>query len=66
MELKPGDRVSYYLNYRAKGVVFGWQPHYVTGTVQKVNPKTVIVQRHGWNRTEDRVPKDRVLPHPGR
>ena len=65
MELKPGDIISYYVNYRGNGAVGGWQPHYVTGTVLKVNPKTVVVKRSGpWTRAvEDRVPQDRILPY---
>jgi hypothetical protein len=63
MELKPGDTISYYVNYRANGAVGGWQPHYVTGTVVKVNPKTVVVQRVGWTNRQDTVPQDRILPY---
>jgi hypothetical protein len=44
--MKPGDRVTYWENYRANGKTSGWRKFYYTGLIVKVNRTTVHLKRH--------------------
>lgn len=44
--MNPGDRVTYWENYRSNGKTGGWRKFYYTGLIVKVNRTTVHLKRH--------------------
>jgi len=70
-DVKTGDIIGYWENYRANGKIGGWAPRHFRGLVVKVNARTIHVKRqigrqmvdkyvlYGYRKEVDIIPIER-------